>query len=162
MNGIMARFLKTISPIALLLAGCDGSEPGESRGSTTPPYQRAEDGASPLEKAVRPVRIGELGPAFAACNTLGTTRARSSEAAGLSVRAAPYQAAHEIDRLPAGARFFVCSRSIDQKWFGLVYAEGGAPAETCGVSRPIPARRDYEGPCRSGWVSSASVTLTAR
>ncbi len=162
MNGIMASLLKTMLPTILLLAGCDRPEPGESRGSTTPPYERAEEAASPLEEAVRPVRIGELGPAFAACNAIGTTRARSSEASGLSVRAAPYPAAHEIDRLPAGARFFVCARSIDQKWFGLVYEEGGAVSERCGVSRPLPSRQDYDGPCRSGWVSSASVSLIAR
>ena len=149
----------------LLAAGASGCQeppqPGESRGSTTPRYQRAEGEGSPLSEAQRPVRIGELGPSFAACGTHGTTR---NVAAGeaLPVRAAPFDAAGETGRVPSGSSFFVCSRSIDQKWFGVVYDQSGALSDACGVSRPVPARRDYRGPCRSGWVESASVRLVGR
>jgi hypothetical protein len=156
MRGLVAAFV-----LAILAQGCDRPEPGESRGSTTPRYERASP--DPLEQAVRPVRIGELGPNFAACNTVATTRDRApGGGAALTVRTAPFEAARGTDRLPAGATFFVCSRSLDQKWFGIVYETGGAAAESCGVSRPVPARRDYDGPCRSGWVSSTLVKLVGR
>lgn len=157
---VRMRPIKSPLLVVLLVAGCQKPpEPGDSRGSTTPRYERPREDSSPLEQALEPVRIGELGPNFPACETRGTTRGRSAEA--LVVRAAPYQAAREVDRLPAGAQFFVCSRSLDQKWFGLVYDSSSATGEPCGVSRPVPSRRDYDGPCRSGWVASVSVRLAA-
>lgn len=148
--------------LALLVAGCERPEPGESRGSTTPRYERVSPDL-PLDEAVRPVRIGELGANFAACNSVATIRDRATGTEPtLTVRAAPFEAARGTDRLPPGATFFVCSRSLDQKWFGIVYETGGSAAESCGVSRPATARRDYDGPCRSGWVSSALVKLIGR
>ena len=105
------------------------------------------------------VGIGELGPNFDACSAAGTT---SHVAAGetLPVRAAPFDNAAGTGSVAAAARFFVCSRSLDQKWFGIVYNDRGALAARCGVSGPVPARRAYAGPCRSGWVQSAFVKLT--
>jgi hypothetical protein len=151
----------TFLPI-LLLAGC--GEPAPSRdgaeGSTTPPYVRAEADNNLLEALETPIRVGELGPSFAACNARGTPRDRGS-AEPVAVRAAPYDAAGEIDRLPAGAEFFICTRSQDEHWFGIVYDEGGRASERCGVGGPIPARRTYLGPCAAGWVSSALVRLTS-
>jgi len=144
-------------------AGCEKPEPGESRGSTTPRYQRAEGDTSPLAEAKEPVRIGELGPDFAACETHATTRNRSAAAGHtLAVHAAPYEAAKAVDQLPAGATFFICSRSLDQQWFGIVYDEGGTLSDRCGVSDPVRSRRAYEGPCRSGWVSSTFVKFVGR
>lgn len=108
----------------------------------------------------RAVRIGELGPSFEACGAAGTTRnLRSGEA--LPVRTAPFDNSAEAGGVPAGARFFVCSRSHDQKWLGIVFDETGTLSERCGVSEPAARRQDYAGPCRSGWVQSAFVKLVA-
>ena len=106
------------------------------------------------------VRIGELGPSFNACPAAGTTR---HVAAGeeLGVLAAPLARAEKKGSLPAGARFFICSRSLDQKWFGIVYDGAGTMAAHCGVIGPVPTKRNYDGPCASGWVSSALVKLIA-
>ncbi len=143
----------------LLLAGCGErvADNGDGEGSTTPPYVRPESNAL-LNDAVTPVRVGELGPNFAACNGRGATRDRAG-GGPVPVRAAPFEQAEEIDRLAAGAEFFICSRSHDQRWFGIVYDEGGEAAERCGVSAPLPARRDYQGPCAAGWVPSARIRL---
>jgi hypothetical protein len=108
----------------------------------------------------RPVRIGELGANFRACGAAGTPR-NLKPGEGLPVRSAPFDDAGETGSVAAGARFFVCARSLDQKWFGIVFDEGGALAEKCGVSEPITRRRDYDGPCRSGWVQSAFVKVIA-
>ena len=105
-----------------------------------------------------PVRVGELGPNFDACAAVGTTRHLES-GARLPVRAAPFDVSPESDGIPAEARFFVCSRSLDQKWLGIVYDPAGGLSARCGVSGPITARRAYDGPCRSGWVASAFVRL---
>jgi hypothetical protein len=107
-----------------------------------------------------PVRIGELGPNFDACATAGTTR-RLKPGQSLPVRAAPFETAGEAGAIPAGARFFVCARSHDQKWLGVVFDENGQLGERCGVSSPVTRRRNYDGPCRSGWVASAFVRLIA-
>lgn len=148
--------------IPLLLAGCGESDPVDAggQGSTTPAYVRVEDKQALLADAKASVRVGELGASFAACNARGTTRDRA-RAGDVPVRAAPFEQAREIDSLPSGSEFFICTRSHDQRWFGIVYGEGGRASEACGVSRPIAEGRDYEGPCSSGWVSSALVRLVS-
>lgn len=119
-----------------------------------------EAASDTLTAEARPVRIGELGPNFAACGAAGTTRnLKTGEA--LPVRPAPFDNANESGSVPALARFFICARSLDQKWFGIVYDEDGTLAERCGVAEPVTRRRDYEGPCRSGWVQSAFVKVIA-
>ena len=116
--------------------------------------------ADTVTAAARPVRIGELGPNFAACSAAGTTRnLKTGEA--LPVREAPFDNARESGSVPAQARFFICARSLDQKWFGIVFDEDGSLAERCAVAEPVTRRRDYDGPCRSGWVQSAFVKVIA-
>jgi hypothetical protein len=120
----------------------------------------AERPASAPVQQTRAVRVGELGPSFDACATAGTTR-NLKAGESLPVRAAPFDSAAETGGVPSGTRFFVCARSHDQKWLGIVYDESGTLAEACGVSSPSTQRRDYEGPCRSGWVAAAFVRLVA-
>ena len=143
--------------LASLLASC-----GE-RVSEQPSANRTESSAPAAQATTAPampVRIGELGPGFEACAATGTTRQlRSGER--LPVRAGPFQDAAETGGVPAGASFFICSRSLDQKWLGIVFQANGSLDESCGVSEPVPARRAYDGPCGFGWVASASVRTTA-
>ncbi len=79
----------------------------------------------------------------------------------LPVRSAPFEYAGETGSVASAAHFFICTRSHDQKWFGIVFDESGTLAERCGVSEPVTRRRDYDGPCRSGWVQSAFVKVIA-
>lgn len=111
-------------------------------------------------KAPLPVRIGEYGPNFEACPWVGTTRHVEPDA-GLAVRSSPFDTSAEVGKVAAAARFYVCTRSLDQKWFGIVYDESGGLGPRCGVSDPVPSKRGYEGPCRSGWVSTPFVKLIA-
>jgi len=146
--------------LPLMLAACGERAPERAGngGSTTPPYVRVESNSSLLDEAISPVRIGELGPGFAACNARGSTRDRAG-GGPVAVRGAPFEQAGEIDRLEPGADFFICSRTHDQRWFGIVYDEGGHASERCGVSAAVPQRRNYSGPCAAGWVASARVRL---
>jgi hypothetical protein len=107
-----------------------------------------------------PVRIGDLGPNFDACPEAGTTR-HLGAGETLPVRSSPFDNGVQTGAIPAGAQFFVCTRSIDQKWYGLVFSPNGRLAESCGVSEPSPVRKAYSGPCRSGWVASTYVKLIA-
>jgi len=148
--------------LSSLLASCGEQAPNGQgpEGSTTPPYVREQTDNSLLSQLETPVRVGELGPSFAACNARGATRDRG-EAGPIAVRAAPYDSAAEIDRLAPGSEFFICTRSQDEHWFGIVYDEGGHATERCGVGGPIVPRRDYLGPCAAGWISSARVRLAS-
>jgi hypothetical protein len=142
----------------MLLAGCQDQPIANGYGSTTPRYDRPVESRSNLDQAVVPVRIGELGRNFAACNAQGEVRERATDGA-MPVRAAPFEQAQQKGQLPPGSTFFICSRSIDQRWLGVVYDKAGQASRSCGVSSPVGQRRDYEGPCDSGWVASAQVRL---
>jgi hypothetical protein len=146
--------------LSLLATGCGQRTPAAngSSGSTTPPYVRDEADPSLLDNAVVAVRVGDLGPNFAACNARGATRDRAP-GGPVPVRSVPYEPAGAIDQLQPGAQFFICSRTHDQRWFGIVYDQDGSAAARCGVSGPVPARRNYEGPCAAGWVPSARIRL---
>jgi hypothetical protein len=126
----------------------------------------AQNRAAPLPaprpplKQEAPVRVGEMGPNFNACSGAGTTR-NIEAGKTLPVRAAPFDDAAETGGIAAGKRFFICTRSHNQKWLGVIYDEGGTLAGRCGVSSPSTTRRAYDGPCKSGWVASAFVRLVA-
>jgi uncharacterized lipoprotein len=143
--------------LILALAGC-GEAVKDDHFARDAKAERQE--SAPIAPGAVPVRIGELGPSFDACGAAGTTR-HLDAGASLPVRAAPFDTSAEIGRVAAGAQFFICTRSHDQRWMGIVYDEAGALSPACGVSSPATSRGDYSGPCRSGWVSSAFVKLIA-
>ncbi|GAA0468009.1 hypothetical protein GCM10009096_06080 [Parasphingorhabdus litoris] len=140
----------------------------ESQTDTANPTGRTERiGANPGE---RPVRIGEGGPRFDACQAMG--RVTGLRAAELDVLISPFDAAERKDGLPAGQLVHICTRSHDQQWLGIVYddsataepsADGTATSGSldCGVSSPVRSKRNYDGPCKSGWVESTFVKLVA-
>jgi len=116
----------------------------------------------------RPVTIGEDGPRLDACGAIGVVRG-PGENGTLDLRAAPFGAAKRVAILAEGDRVRVCTRSIDQRWLGVVVEPAardaaadnttGPKALDCGVSRPVDGKRAYDGPCQSGWVASAFVRL---
>lgn len=115
------------------------------------------------DPTAKPVRIGEGGPRFDACQSVGQVGRHVS--GSLPVLSAPFDAAEKIDSLSAGQTVHICTRSIDQQWFGIVYDQPADPAASapvdCGVSSPVRAKRNYDGPCKSGWVESTYVVLVA-
>ena len=143
-------------PVILALAGCGEAVKDDHFSADV---NSEAEASAPVTPGTLPVRVGELGANFAACGSAAT---RHLPADGqLTVRAAPDEDAAETGTIAGGARFFVCTRSIDQRWMGVVYDADGALSPACGVSSPIASRRAYDGPCRSGWVSSAFVKLIA-
>lgn len=144
--------------LPIILAGC--GQPVRDDHFTN--AQQPADQAPSAPEVAPPVavRVGELGPNFDACSSIGTAR-RLETGAGLALRAGPFDYSEQTGTIPSSARFFVCTRSLDQKWLGIVLHESGQPSPGCGVSEPVTQRRAYEGPCRSGWVASAGVRLVA-
>ncbi|BBD99429.1 hypothetical protein SAMIE_1029300 [Sphingobium amiense] len=151
----------------LLLSACSRSNDiyEELPNSSLAGAPREEVPESRMDAPVaRPVTIGEDGPRLDACGALGQVARAGGN--GLSLRAAPFADAKELARLGEGQRAWICTRSLDQKWLGVVVqpapAEGNATeAPDCGVSSPVDRRQPYDGPCPSGWVSSAYVRLIA-
>lgn len=144
--------------LCIVLAGCSQSRGIGNDGAP----DGAAEASAPLSPGTKPVRIGEGGAAFAACASIG--RVVNISPAGetyLPVRSAPFVEAGEVAQLGEGARLFICTRSIDQRWQGVVVPPPDAPATDCGVSVPVAAPRGYAGPCTSGWVASAFVRLIA-
>ena len=151
----------------LMLAACSKSSDvlEELPNSSLAGAAREDVPETRLESSLaRPVTIGEDGPRLDACGAMG--QAGRVGAKGLPVRAAPFADAKEMARMSEGGRAWVCTRSLDQKWLGVVLAaepssdNASEPAD-CGVSEPVDRKQPYDGPCLSGWVSSAGIRLIA-
>ena len=167
----MNRTLLAASLLCLATTACSESTqvsedlPGSSTDLDNPTGRTERVEAGPSAK---PVRIGEGGPRFDACQSIGEVGGHVS--GSLPVLSAPFDAAEKKDSLAAGQRLYICTRSIDQQWYGIVYdksvagPDGATSArgrDDCGVSSPVRAKRNYDGPCQSGWVESTYVVLVA-
>jgi hypothetical protein len=151
----------------LALAGCSRSNDvyEELPNSSLAGAPRADVTESRMDAPVaRPVTIGEDGARMDACGGLGqVTRAGAT---GLPLRAAPFDDAKPLALLVEGQRAWICTRSIDQKWLGVVVPPARAPGEPaegvdCGVASPVERKQPYAGPCTSGWVASAYIRSIA-
>lgn len=164
--------------LPILLAACSDSRDvmDELPNSSIAGASREEMTETRMESSIsRPVQIGEDGPRLAACGAFGVVRGLGAGQV-LDLRAAPFREAKATASLGNGARVFVCTRSLDQRWLGIVVAplpappgedapgpsaDAAAPLD-CGVSAPVETKRPYAGPCASGWVSSAYIQLVGR
>ncbi|MDX3900617.1 MAG: hypothetical protein QHC40_08945 [Sphingobium sp.] len=153
--------------LPLLLAACSDSRDvmDELPNSSIAGAARENVAESRMEAPLaRPVTIGEDGSRMDACGAIG--RVLGSGRA-LPLRAAPFDDARVLRELAEGDRLHVCTRSLDQRWLGVVVppavaADGkGADAVDCEVTSPVDRKQAYAGPCASGWVSSARVRLVA-
>ena len=139
-----------------VLASCS---PRDTPPTPTSSGNVADTAMTPGDRAVM---IGEGGPGIAACIARGRVVNLTPEGQPyLPVRAAPFVDAAETDRLQNGQRVFACSRSIDQGWRGVIIPPPDHPDADCGVTAPVAAAQPYAGPCRSGWVASAFLELSA-
>jgi hypothetical protein len=145
-----------VALLCLLLAGCAGRD---SAANETTPDNEASAALTPGAEAVM---IGESGPGIAACVARGRVVNLSPTGQPfLPVRAAPFAEAREVTRLSNGARLFVCTRSLDQRWRGVVLPPADHPDADCGVTQPVASAQPYDGPCQSGLVANAFLELSA-
>ena len=154
----MNRLILASLAVAFALSACGEPEDVDRNLAAADPGANVADAVTGGTMAVR---IGEYGPSFKACAAEATTR-NVATGESLPVRAAPFDNSAQAGAIASRSRFFICSRTLDQKWFGIVYDDQAADlASRCGVSDPVSKSGIYEGPCRSGWVSSAFVKLIA-
>jgi hypothetical protein len=149
--------MKSAAPaLCLLLLAC---HPSSGTPDDTALYNGNQQAAE-LSPGVQAVRVGEGGAAFPACAASGTVIDLSPTGqAYLPLRDAPFAEGKELARLANGQALLLCTRSLDQRWQGVVVPE--ASGADCGVSAPVAAPQAYAGPCKSGWVSSAFVQVRA-
>ncbi|MAX00708.1 MAG: hypothetical protein CMN72_13920 [Sphingomonas sp.] len=158
--------MRYILPLAILPLCLSACQSGTPISADQPESDNISDASvdQPLSPGARPVRIGENGANFAACGARGV--ATLAEDRRITVRAAPFDEAEARGTLAAGQRMYICTRSIDQRWLGVVIpAENGdmvTGEDRCGVEQRVERPQAYSGSCLSGWVPNALVRLTAQ
>ena len=165
----MIRKTAILTAILLLFGACSettkvSDDLPDSQSDQANPTGRTDEGR--VDPGERAILIGEGGSRFDACPSLGRVTANE-----LEVLAAPFDSAKAKDKVTSGQMVHICNRSLDQKWFGIVYdklalavpedSSDASNATDCGVSSPVRSKRNYDGPCKSGWVESSFVKLVA-
>jgi hypothetical protein len=108
---------------------------------------------------VMPVMVGGEAD-LDACSSIGVVSGLKQGGDGfLAVRAGASASYKLVDKLLEGQKVFICSSSSDNKWYGIVYAQGDE--QDCGVSSPISPSQPYKGKCKSGWVSERWIKQIA-
>lgn len=131
---------------AVPLAGC--SQPA-------PPADNAPVVAgAPL--ATRAVMIGTEGPSLPACSSISRVKD-----GGTDVFWAPGETRAVKAKLAGGVRVSVCEATDDDAWFGVVFNAPGTDPDMCGVAKSVTSAREYQGPCRWGWIRGGTVRLGA-
>jgi hypothetical protein len=104
----------------------------------------------------RPVRVGMGGAerGVDACPSSGRLIGQNP----IAIREAPAPGARESAQGQLGMAVHICE-AVDG-WQGIVWSPT-TPDDNCGVGTNLPAEKDYDGPCRSGWVPASTVEITA-
>jgi hypothetical protein len=122
--------------------------------SAPPPADNArlDDGGAAI--AARAVNIGSEGPRVPACPSVSRVIA-----AGTNAYWAPEETRVPKAGLAGGARVALCEATADDRWFGVIFPGRDGDIDLCGVGRPVQSAREYQGPCRWGWIKGGSVEL---
>ena len=140
----LARSLPLL--LALSVAACSQPAP--------PPDNAPAVAGEPL--ASRPVKTGTEGPELPACAS--TSRVK---AGGTDVYWAPGETRAIKAKLAANMPVSLCEATDDDAWFGVVFPGPGGDPAFCDITRPVRAPREYQGPCRWGWIKGGTVQLGA-
>ena len=136
--------LSLLAVLALLLAAC--SQPA-------PPAENSPAVAGePL--ATRAVMIGTEGPSLPACSSISRVKP-----GGTDVYWAPGETRAIKAKLAGGANVSLCEAAENDAWFGVVFAAPGTDPDMCGVGKSVRDAREYQGPCRWGWIRGGTVQL---
>ena len=142
--------LRPLTPLATLmalsLAAC---------GQPAPPAENAPAVAGePL--ATRAVMIGTEGPSLPACSSVSRV-----VDGGTDVYWAPGETRAVKAKLAGGAKVSLCEAADNDAWFGVIFDAPGTDPDMCGVGKSVANAREYQGPCRWGWIKGGTVRLGA-
>lgn len=146
---------RSLVPLALaavlMVGGC--SKPDEAalaKGDAAFKGQTVDGQLQPV--ASRPVMIGKDGDNEDACGAV----------MAVSAGAAPVRWSPSADGPPkAEVEGNVAACEDVGEWTGIVFPAFGQELDECYVSSPVDSPREYQGPCRWGWVESRSLTPLA-
>jgi hypothetical protein len=115
-----------------------------------------------LSHPSQPVIIGLGGPNLDACGSNARVVGLNPHGDNfLAVKSAPRMDAPRIDKLGPDFEVYVCQKSKDGKWAGVVYEPDGQPSANCRVTGPADRPQPYSGRCQSGWVYSKYIDVYA-
>jgi hypothetical protein len=138
------RTLPLAALLTLALGAC--SQPA-------PPTENAPAvSGEPL--AARAVMIGTEGPSLPACSSISRVKP-----GGTDVFWAPGETRAVKAKLAGGANVSLCEAAENDAWFGIVFAAPGTDPDMCGVGKSVASAREYQGPCRWGWIRGGTVQL---
>ncbi|MGL3822057.1 hypothetical protein [Sphingopyxis sp. R3-92] len=136
--------LPSATLLALALAGCS---------EAAPPIDNAPVVAGePL--ATRAVMIGTEGPSLPACSSISRVKP-----GGTDVYWAPGETRAVKAKLAGGEKVSLCEAAENDAWFGVVFTAPGTDPDMCGIGKSVPNAREYQGPCRWGWIRGGTVQL---
>lgn len=104
--------------------------------------------------ATRAVMIGTEGPSLPACSSISRVKP-----GGTDVFWAPGETRAVKAKLAGGANVSLCEAAENDAWFGVVFAAPGTDPDMCGVGKSVRNAREYQGPCRWGWIRGGTVQL---
>lgn len=138
--------------VAAALPACSSSDPAAlAEGDAAFSGQPGADGAlAPVVS--RPVMVGRNGRNVNACGATATPAGERLTVHWSTDAAAPAKAT-------VSGSLFVCQ--ADGQWSGVVFPATGQSASDCRVSLPVTSPREYQGPCRWGWVKTSDLVVTA-
>jgi hypothetical protein len=106
--------------------------------------------------AARPVMIGEGGGSdrrgALACARMVTLPDDASIAVHWSSAVGPVKA-------EVGGEVWACE--VDDAWTGVIFPAFGQGADNCRAAERLASPREYQGPCRWGWVETAVIAAAA-
>jgi len=141
------------APAANNSASPNSAAPAAAPAKGTTGANAAAPSAANAQASARPVRIG-LDAELDACPSNGQLSGQDT----ITIHEAPNADARGVAQGEPGMQVHICETMPG--WYGVVWT-GTTPADDCGVGGHISTAKNYDGPCRSGWVPEQNVELTA-
>ncbi len=144
----MQRTSAILSLLLITIAGCAKPEPAELAKSDAAFRGQAAGEAVVLPVASRIVMIGNDGASAPACAARARPRGASIAVHWSTDVAAPVKMQRDDE-------FFVCERDGD--WAGIIFPATGFSMSSCATGNAVREPREYQGPCRWGWVKNSEM-----
>ena len=136
---------------APLLAACGSADPAANPQVDDAFHGQVVDGAlQPV--AARVVMVGNDGREADACGALA-----APASGALTVHWS--NSANSPTKAQLSGDVWACQ--TDGAWTGVIFPADGQSTSDCNVGSPVNTPREYQGPCRWGWVESNKITITA-
>jgi hypothetical protein len=136
---------------AMALAACSDAPDPAALEAGDAAFTGIESNGGLAPVAARAVRIGIQGDDKPAC-AAPVTMAQPVEVRWSNSASGPVKVRQTGD---------ISACDADGDWVGIVFPAAGQDIEDCGISRSVKTPREYQGPCRWGWIEKGSLAQPA-